>query len=164
MSQFIHKPIEIYWKVVLRILTHIKESSSRWVLYKKYGHLRIEAFSYSNYVGDKRDRKSTSDYCTYLEVIQLLKRVRSRMLYLISVLKQSIELWLIQLVRWYGWNFFMVGFSVDGSMSMYYDNHVVIYIASNSIFHERTKHIEVDSHFVRDAVSQKLISTLFIIF
>jgi len=28
--------------------------------------MRIKAFSYSNYVGDKRDRKSTYGYCTYV--------------------------------------------------------------------------------------------------
>jgi len=50
---------------------------------------------------------------------------------------------------------------VDGLRLMYCDNWAVMYIASNPIFHERTKYIEVDYHFVRDAVSRKLISILF---
>ena len=32
--------------------------------------------------------------------------------------------------------------------SFYYDNQAIIYIASNSIFHEKAKHMEVDFHFV----------------
>ena len=48
-------------------------------------------------------------------------------------------------------------FSVEGLMPMYYDNRATIYIANNPISHERTKHIEVDCHFLRDAVSRKLI-------
>ena len=50
---------------------------------------------------------------------------------------------------------------MDGPMPMYCNNQVVIYIASNPFFHERTKHTEMNCHFVRDAMSRKLISTLF---
>ena len=58
-----HRPTEIHLKVALRILTYIKGSPSKTLLYKKHGYLQAD----SNYAGDKRDRKSTSGYCIYVE-------------------------------------------------------------------------------------------------
>ena len=50
--------------------------------------------------------------------------------------------WLIALLKTFG-------LEHNHAASLYCDNNATIYIAANPVFHNRTKHIEIDYHFIR---------------
>jgi len=46
--------------------------------------------------------------------------------------------------------------------SLWCDNISATYLSANPIFHRRTKHVEVDYHFVRERVASRQLDVCFI--
>ena len=55
-----------------------------------------------------------------------------------------------------------LGVPQSSPTSLYCDNRSAIQIAHNTVFHERTKHIEIDCHFVRQHLQSGFISLPFV--
>ncbi|XP_071691228.1 uncharacterized protein [Rutidosis leptorrhynchoides] len=49
---------------------------------------------------------------------------------------------------------------IDLPVEIFVDNKSAIQIANNPVFHERTKHFEIDLYFVRDKITSGLISPI----
>jgi hypothetical protein len=57
-----------------------------------------------------------------------------------------------------------MGVSFSHPTPMYYDNQSSIQIAHNSVFHKRTKHIEIDCHLTRHHLKHDTIALPFVPF
>ena len=64
-------------------------------------------------------------------------------------------IWLKQLLQ-------ELRFGKDGQMTLVCDNQEALHIAYNPVFHERTKHIKVDCHFIREKIASGCMTTSFV--
>ena len=55
-----------------------------------------------------------------------------------------------------------LGIEYKQAMTLHCDNKVAIEIAQNPIQHDRTKHVEVDRHFIKENLDHKIIQFSFV--
>ena len=61
-------------------------------------------------------------------------------------------------IMWISQLLMKVGIKTSILTKLWCDNQVALHIASNLVFHEQTKHIEIDCHFIREKIKLGLIS------
>ena len=110
------------------------------------------------------ERKSTTGFCTFVggnlvtwksKKQSVVARSSAETEYRAMASTACELIWIKQLLK-------DMGIEFDQPMKMYCDNNSARHIASNPVFHERTKHIEVDCHFIREKVQSKEIETPFV--
>ncbi|KAK9119016.1 hypothetical protein Scep_017109 [Stephania cephalantha] len=116
-------------------------------------------FTDSDWFGDVDDRKSTSGLCVFLG--ENLFSWASKKQTVVAHSSTEAEYHSLALgvteIMWTSSLLKELGFSLNSQPVLWCDNSGAKSLASNPVFHARTKHIEVDTHFIRD----KLTSGIF---
>ncbi|KAG7556871.1 Integrase catalytic core [Arabidopsis suecica] len=159
VSQHMQAPTLHHWNMVNRILKYLKGAPGQGIWMGCNKNTELVGYCDADYAGDKTDRRSTTGYCTFIGGNLVTWRSKKQKVVSLSsaeaeyraMRKLTTELmWLKALLKDFG-------IDTPKPITMHCDNQAAIHIASNSVFHERTKHIEVDCHKVREQVQLGVI-------
>ncbi|TQD90539.1 hypothetical protein C1H46_023885 [Malus baccata] len=163
ICQFMHAPREQHLQAAKRVLRFLKGSISHGLWFTK-GPINLSAFSDADWAGCTFDRRSTSGYCVFLgsNLISWSAKKQS------TVARSSTEAeyrslahtaaeltWVCKILK-------DLKFSLPKLPHLWCDNISAISLASNPIFHARTKHVEIDYHYIRELVLAKLIKVSYV--
>ena len=164
VSQFMHTPRESHYGAVCRILRYLKSAPRKGLFFGIHDHLQVEGHTDADWAGSATDRRSTSGYCTF--VGGNLVTWRSKKQAVVSRSSAEAEframsqgicelLWIKILLR-------DLRLEPTDSMRLYCDNKAAISIAHNPVQHDRTKHVEIDRHFIKEKLNSGTICIPFV--
>ena len=164
VSQFMTSPRTVHFAAVLRILRYVRGTMHQGLLMSSSSKLELNAYSDSNWVGDVTDRRSITGFCIFLgdsliswksEKQTVVARSSAEAEYRALANTTSEIIWLCRLLE-------DMGVAIPSLTPLHCDSKRAIQIAHNDVFHERTKHIEIDCHFIRHWLRDGVIVLPFI--
>ena len=164
VSQFMHNPQVDHMDAALRIVRYLKHSPGRGVLFRKNGHLRIQAYTDADWAGNPNDRRSTSGYFTLVGGNLVTWKSKKQKVVAMSCAEaefQGIARGVAE-VLWLGKLLGELGFPQKEACDLMRDNKAAINISENSVQHDRTKHVEVDRHFIKEKLEAGILSLPFV--
>ncbi|XP_071722951.1 uncharacterized mitochondrial protein AtMg00810-like [Rutidosis leptorrhynchoides] len=159
---FMHDPCEQHLHALRRILQYIKGTTDLGLQLFASSPSTLVAYSDADWAGCPTTRRSTSGYCVFLgnnlvswsSKRQLTPSRSSAEAEYRGVANAVAETcWIRNLLR-------ELHCPLTAATIVYCDNVSSVYLSSNPVQHQRTKHIEIDIHFVRDLVAQGQVRVL----
>ncbi|KAI7703162.1 hypothetical protein KC353_g14273 [Hortaea werneckii] len=163
VARFAQSPDDSHWKAVKRIMRYLCGTASLGITLGscKTG---LTGYSDADWGGDPATRRSTSGYifmmgggpiswCSKRQATVALSSCEAEYIALTQATKEAV--WLRLLLR-------ELGVPTTEPTRILADNQGAMALAKNPEFHTRTKHIDIQYHFVRQEVGRKRIQLEFV--
>jgi hypothetical protein len=152
---FMHDPHEPHLALLKRVLRYVKGTLSTGLHIGTGSITSLSAYSDADWAGCPDSRRSTSEYCVFLgdNLVSWSSKRQT------TVSRSSVEAeyravahavaetcWLRQLLQ-------ELHAPISSATIVFCDNVSAVYMTANPVHHRRTKHIEIDIHFVCEKVA-----------
>lgn len=161
LSQFMHKPRSAHWEAALRVLHYLKGTVGHGILLRADTDLTVTVWCDADWAGCPVTRRSLTGWFIQLGGSSISWKTKTQKMVSLSSAEAEYRamtftlkdiLWLRALLK-------SLGVRFTSPIPLFCDNQTAIHISANPVFHERTKHVETNCHFVRDEIVKGTIAT-----
>ena len=165
LSQFLLAPTMTHYQATLRVLRYLKANPGRRLFFPSDSPLQLKGFCDSDWASCPETHLSVTDFYIFLSDSLIswrskkqttVSRSSSKAEYRALVSTTCEIQWLTYLLR-------DLHIVPQATTILFCDNKYALHLAVNPVFHEGSKHIEIDCHVVREKVCDGvLIPKLFL--
>ncbi|KAI7953544.1 hypothetical protein MJO28_006091 [Puccinia striiformis f. sp. tritici] len=168
LSRHLSKPNQQHWDAFKHVLRYLKATKNQSIIYKSDNGRSLEGdqswetpecASDTDWAGDRSSRRSTTGYI--FKYLGGALSWRSRLQQTVALSSTEAEyratteakqeiLWLCKLMK-------ELNLIVKLPITLKCDNLSAKYLASNPFYHSRSKHIEIEFHWIREKVKEGFI-------
>ncbi|RVW95625.1 Retrovirus-related Pol polyprotein from transposon TNT 1-94 [Vitis vinifera] len=161
LSRFMHQPRKTHMEAAFRVVCYLKNAPGQGLFFSSNNDFRLRAYCDSDWAGCPLTRRSTTGYCVFLGPSLISWRSKRQKTVSLSSTEAEYRAmtgacceltWLRYLLK-------DLGVLHKEPALLYCDNKAALHIAANPVFHERTRHIEMDCHYIRDKIQDGSIIT-----
>ncbi|KAI5349570.1 hypothetical protein L3X38_002458 [Prunus dulcis] len=163
LSRFMHEPRKPHMEAALCILKYLK-TPRQGPFFPAQNNLKLSAYCDSDWAGCPTTRRSTTGYCVFLGNSLISWRTKRQKTVSLSSAETEYRAmagtccelsWLRSLLQ-------DLQLSHPEAATLHCDNTAALHLAASPVFHERTRHIEMDYHFTRDKIQEGLTVTKYV--
>ncbi|GAB2277235.1 hypothetical protein Dimus_039224 [Dionaea muscipula] len=159
LSRFMSEPGLEHWHALKWLLRYLNCTSSVGLVYRKWTEkLDLVGHVDADFAGDRDSRKSTTAYnfvlggnCviwkTQLQPLVALSSTEAEYVAITDIVKEAV--WIQGLLEEIQ--------QLHSRCTIYSDNQSALHLCRNPVYHERTKHVDVKFHYIRDILAAGIL-------
>jgi len=164
LNQYISTPTMDHWQGIKRILRYLQGTMNLCLHIKPSNDLDIMGYSDADWATNTDDRKSMGGQCVFLGETLVSWSSRKQKVVSRSSTESKYRALadLVAEIAWIRSLLTELKLPMLRKPILWCDNLSAKSIASNPVMHARSKHIEIDVHYIRDQVLQNEVSVAYV--
>ncbi|KAL0405758.1 UNVERIFIED_CONTAM: Retrovirus-related Pol polyprotein from transposon RE2 [Sesamum latifolium] len=156
--------IDQYWHVAIHIVRYLKGTTSTGLFFPTSNTLQLSVYTDVDWGACVDSRHSVTGYCIFLGPSLISWKSKKQNTVSRSYVEEEYRAMASAVfeLQWVSYILKDFRFSVVTPVPFWCDNQAALHITANPVFHERTQHLDIDCHVVRDQFKAGFIWPLFV--